>query len=103
MCVRKLSTNSLSGAQADIRNTLAAIRDQHQVSIPWAIESGSRAWGFPSPDSDYDCRFVFVRPTSESFSRFLKGLPIVTLSGAIISIWVSVRGEHTSAMAWPYR
>ena len=32
------------------------------VAVPWAIESGSRAWGFPSPDSDYDCRFIFVRP-----------------------------------------
>lgn len=31
------------------------------VAVPWAIESGSRAWGFPSPDSDYDCRFLFVR------------------------------------------
>lgn len=38
----------------------AAERDEH-VRIPIAIESGSRAWGFPSPDSDYDCRFVFVR------------------------------------------
>lgn len=34
------------------------------MAIPWAIESGSRAWGFPSPDSDYDCRFVFVRSES---------------------------------------
>lgn len=37
-----------------------AEHDEH-VRIPIAIESGSRAWGFPSPDSDYDCRFVFVR------------------------------------------
>jgi len=38
------------------------------VAIPWAIESGSRAWGFPSPDSDYDCRFIFVRPASDYLS-----------------------------------
>jgi uncharacterized protein len=34
---------------------------EHRVFLPLAIESGSRAWGFASPDSDYDCRFVFVR------------------------------------------
>ncbi|MFV0372813.1 DNA polymerase beta superfamily protein [Microbacterium sp.] len=46
---------------AEIDRRLRAVEDDHQVRIPWAIESGSRAWGFPSPDSDYDCRFLFVR------------------------------------------
>ena len=46
---------------AEIDRRLASVADEHDVRIPWAIESGSRAWGFPSPDSDYDCRFLFVR------------------------------------------
>ena len=46
---------------ATIDARLAAVETEHSVRIPWAIESGSRAWGFPSPDSDYDCRFFFVR------------------------------------------
>lgn len=41
---------------------LSGVESAEGVVIPWAIESGSRAWGFPSPDSDYDCRFFFVRP-----------------------------------------
>jgi uncharacterized protein len=40
---------------------LDRIVDDHRVFLPLAIESGSRAWGFSSPDSNYDCRFVFVR------------------------------------------
>ena len=47
---------------AEIDRRLASVSRDHGVRIPWAIESGSRAWGFPSPDSDYDCRFIFVRP-----------------------------------------
>ena len=46
---------------AGIDARLAAAERDQQVRIPIAIESGSRAWGFPSPDSDYDCRFIFVR------------------------------------------
>ena len=39
--------------------------EEYRVFLPLAVESGSRAWGFSSPDSDYDCRFVFVRHIAE--------------------------------------
>jgi hypothetical protein len=53
---------------AEIDRRLSAVADDNDVRIPWAIESGSRAWGFPSPDSDYDCRFLFVRPRDDYVS-----------------------------------
>lgn len=52
----------------EIDARLAGVSDEHGVRIPWAIESGSRAWGFPSPDSDYDCRFLYVRPADDYLS-----------------------------------
>ncbi|WP_223595053.1 nucleotidyltransferase domain-containing protein [Neobacillus bataviensis] len=36
------------------------IENQYDVKICYAVESGSRAWGFPSKDSDYDVRFIYV-------------------------------------------
>jgi len=44
---------------------LDRIADEHRVFLPLAIESGSRAWGFSSPDSDYDVRFLYVRARDE--------------------------------------
>ena len=41
---------------------LSTIEKQEDVFILHAVESGSRAWGFASPDSDYDVRFIYVRP-----------------------------------------
>jgi XTP/dITP diphosphohydrolase len=56
-------------AQVDAR--LASVARDEGLAVPLAIESGSRAWGFPSPDSDYDCRFVYLRPADAYLSPWL--------------------------------
>ena len=45
----------------EINEKLDEIEKKENVRILHAIESGSRAWGFASPDSDYDVRFIYVR------------------------------------------
>ena len=47
--------------QAVIQNKLQHTERERHIQILWAIESGSRAWGFASPDSDYDVRAVYVQ------------------------------------------
>ena len=51
-----------------IRQRLRALEADEGVRIVLAVESGSRAWGFASTDSDYDVRFVYVRPASHYLS-----------------------------------
>jgi predicted nucleotidyltransferase len=48
--------------RAEIERRLHAVETTDAVRIVYAVESGSRAWGFESADSDWDVRFVYVRP-----------------------------------------
>ena len=52
--------NIQANIETEIQSRLTAIESQNNVRFLFAIESGSRAWGFPSPDSDYDVRFVYA-------------------------------------------
>ena len=48
--------------RAHVVGWLRRIEIEENVRVLFAIESGSRAWGFASPDSDYDVRFVYAHP-----------------------------------------
>ena len=56
--------------QKEILKTLDQIEAQNNVKILYACESGSRAWGFPSPDSDYDVRYLYIRPVESYLKLF---------------------------------
>ena len=63
--MRSIPDNFDAPTVAAIDGRLDAITRDERVAMPLAIESGSRAWGFASPDSDYDCRFVYIRPVAD--------------------------------------
>lgn len=46
-----------------IQSQLINIEKAYNVKVLYAVESGSRAWCFPSKDSDYDIRFIYIHPT----------------------------------------
>ena len=48
-----------------IKSKLKEIEEKENVTIICAVESGSRAWGFASEDSDYDVRFIYKRPLED--------------------------------------
>ncbi len=72
-----------------IRAHLGQIEASENIKVVYACESGSRAWGFPSVDSDYDVRFLYVRPVEWYLSidekRDVVELPIN--AGLDISGW----------------
>jgi len=48
--------------RTEILRRIRAAEAEHKVRVLLAVESGSRAWGFESPNSDYDARFIYVHP-----------------------------------------
>ena len=50
--------------QTKIKALLQKLERERNIEIIYACEAGSRAWGFPSPDSDYDIRFIYRRHRS---------------------------------------
>ena len=64
----------------EIKKEVARIEKQHDIRILYAVESGCRAWGFASIDSDWDVRFIYVHkldwylkiePTKDNYEEIL--------------------------------
>lgn len=110
--------------RSDIEQRLAKIEAGDDVRLLLVVESGSRAWGFPSPDSDYDIRFVYVRsrdwylklgerrdviekPITDDIDLngwdVQKALSLLMKSNAVISEWIDspirYRADHPSVAA----
>lgn len=75
-----------------IAGCLDAVAQAHDVTILFAVESGSRAWGFASPDSDFDVRFIYREPIDRMIRLFeprqviaetieIPGLPPIDMVG----------------------
>ncbi len=61
-----------------ILTKLDEIESRENVKILLAVESGSRAWGLASPDSDYDVRFIYIRP-KEEYLRLERSRDVIEL------------------------
>lgn len=64
--------------EALIKEKLLEIEQRESGRILLAVESGSRAWGFASPDSDYDVRFIYVRD-KDSYLKLNRSRDVIEL------------------------
>ena len=65
--------NNEKNMQQIILSHLKEVEQQNSVKVLLAVESGSRAWGFHSAESDWDVRFVYVHNSL--------GYPLTTATG----------------------
>lgn len=94
--------------QGQIQNALDGIEREQGARLLFAVESGSRAWGFASPDSDYDVRFVYKRSVRDYVRlqerRDVIELPIVgdlDINGwDILKALVQFRKSNPSLLEW---
>lgn len=69
-----------------IEKRLKAVEEEHKVMILYACESGSRAWGFASQDSDYDVRFLYAHPTDWYLSIYPQRDVIEDINDGVLDI-----------------
>lgn len=81
-------------AQTYVTQRLEDLATREGVRILFAIESGSRAWGFPSADSDYDVRFVYIRPRADYLSvrEFRDVIETATVDDAVLGVPLDLNG-----------
>lgn len=91
--------------KSEIGRRLERLEAAEDVRVLFAVESGSRAWGFPSLDSDYDVRFVYIRRPEWYLSIDLEGrrdvLEIPVDAGIDLSGWDIRKGLSLFAKSNP--
>ena len=92
----------------DIESTLRHLEHEHRLEVLFAVESGSRMWGFASPNSDYDVRFVYRRRPKHYLTVTPKDDPdLVLAEGDIDAVGWDIRkflrlvgGSNPAAFEW---
>lgn len=95
--------------ELNLKKELAEFSSGNKVELLFAAEAGSRAWGFPSKDSDYDLRFIYSHPTTAYLSiqryedtlSYMDDNHILDISGwDIMKTLIHARTSNPSLIEW---